>query len=93
MMKDLTVYAENLGLSYQIADDILDVKGNEAELGKKTGADAQHEKVTYVSLNGMEASERKLKELTMNAVEAIEKYYDNAEFFRELVLKLAKRTK
>ena len=49
--------------------------------------------MTYVSLNGMEASERKLKELTMNAVEAIEKYYDNAEFFRELVLKLAKRTK
>lgn len=92
MMKDLTVYAENLGLSYQITDDILDVKGNEEELGKKTGADAQHEKVTYVSLNGMEASERKLEELTMNAVEAIEKYYDNAEFFRELVLKLAKRT-
>lgn len=91
MMKDLTDYAEYLGLSYQIADDILDVKGNEEELGKKTGADAEHEKVTYVSLNGMEASEAKLENLTMNAVTAIEKYYDNAEFFRDLVLKLAKR--
>ena len=46
MMKNMTVYAENLGLAYQIADDILDVRGNEAELGKKTGADAQNEKIT-----------------------------------------------
>lgn len=93
MLKDLTVYAENLGLAYQIADDILDIKGNEAELGKKTGADAEHEKVTYVSLNGLEASEKRLEELTASAVEAIEKYYDNAEFFRELVLRLSKRNK
>lgn len=93
MMKNMTVYAENLGLAYQIADDILDVRGNEAELGKKTGADAQNEKITYVSLNGMEASERKLHELTQNAVDAIADYYDNAEFFRDLVLKLEKRTK
>lgn len=92
MMKNMTVYAENMGLSYQIADDILDVKGNEQELGKKTGADAKNEKVTYVSLNGMEASEKKLKELTMNAVKALEDYYDNAEFFRNLVLSLENRT-
>ncbi len=93
MMKDLTIYAENLGLAYQIADDILDVKGNEEELGKKTGVDAEKEKVTYVSLNGMEASEARLKELTDNAVNVLEKYYDNAEFFRNLVLKLQCRTK
>ena len=93
MMKNMTVYAENLGLAYQIADDILDIKGNEAELGKKTGVDAQNEKITYVSLNGMEASEKKLHELTQNAVAAIEEYYDNAEFFRDLVLRLEKRTK
>lgn len=92
MMKDLTVYAENLGLAYQIADDILDVRGTAEELGKSVGKDAKCEKITYVALNGIEASERKLKELTMNAVEAIEKYYDNAEFFRDLVLKLEKRT-
>ena len=93
MMKNMTVYAENLGLAYQIADDILDVRGNEAELGKKTGVDAQNEKITYVSLNGMEASDKKLHELTQNAVKAIEEYYDNAEFFRNLVLKLEKRTR
>ena len=93
MMKNMTVFAENLGLAYQIADDILDVIGNEEEMGKKSGADAEHEKVTYVSLNGMEASKEKLAELTQNAVEAIAEYYDNAEFFRDLVLKLETRTK
>lgn len=93
MMKNMTCYAENLGLAYQIADDILDIKGNEEELGKKTGVDAQNEKITYVSLNGMEASERKLHELTQNAVDAIAGYYDNAEFFRDLVVKLETRTR
>lgn len=92
MMKKMTAYAENLGLAYQIADDILDVRGNAEEMGKTTGKDAQCEKITYVALNGMEASEAKLKELTMNAVEDIEDYYDNAEFFRDLVLKLENRT-
>ncbi|MDD6043702.1 MAG: polyprenyl synthetase family protein [Eubacteriaceae bacterium] len=92
MMQDMTTYAENLGLAFQIADDILDVKGTEEELGKKTGADQKKEKVTYVSLNGIEASEAKLEELSKTAIKAIEKYYDNAEFFYKLVLMLQKRT-
>lgn len=93
MIKDMTTYAECLGLAFQIADDILDIKGNEEEMGKKTGADAKKDKVTYVSLNGLEKSEVKLEELTKRAIDALEKYYDNAEFFKELVLKLQKRTK
>ncbi len=92
MMKSMTVYAENLGLAYQVADDILDVRGSTEELGKTIGKDAKCEKITYVALNGMESSEQKLRELTMNAVKAIEQYYDNAEFFRDLVLKLENRT-
>ena len=93
MLKDMTTYAENMGLAYQIADDILDVKGNEEEIGKKTGADAQNEKVTYVSLNGLDESVKRVHELTNNAVEAIAGYYDNAEFFRNLVYSLQDRTK
>ncbi len=93
MLRDLTEYAENLGLAYQIADDILDIKGSEPELGKKTNVDAKLEKVTYISLNGLAKSEQRLEELTNNAVAALEKYYDNAEFFRDLVLTLSKRTK
>lgn len=93
MMDKMTTFAENSGLAYQIADDILDVKGNREEMGKDAGVDARQSKVTYVSLNGLEASEKRLEELTDKAIDAIADYYDNAEFFRELVLKLSKRTK
>jgi geranylgeranyl diphosphate synthase type II len=93
MLSQMTLYAENLGLAYQVADDILDVKGNAEEMGKGTGEDEKNAKLTYVSLFGMKAAEKKLHDLTENAVDAIAEYYDNAEFFRDLVLKLEKRTK
>lgn len=93
MMQKMTEYAENMGLAYQIADDILDVIGSEQEMGKKAGADQLNDKTTYVTLNGLEKSKEKLRQLTQNAVNAIADYYDNAEFFRELVLKLETRTK
>lgn len=92
MMRKMTSYAENLGLAFQIADDILDVKGNVKTLGKNIGSDAAHEKLTYVSLNGMEKAEKLVKVLTDNAVDAISDYYDNALFFKNLVKELAERT-
>ncbi len=93
MLENLERYADNLGLAFQIADDILDVVGNPQELGKATGSDEKKNKNTYTSINGLEASIKRLDELTENAVDAIAPYYDNAEFFRNLVLDLAKRTK
>ena len=93
MITDLDKFSENLGLAYQIADDILDVVGNPEELGKATGSDQKKHTNTYTSINGMEASVNRLKELTDNAVDALAPYYDNAEFFRNLVLKLADRKK
>ena len=89
--KNMTVYAENLGLAFQIADDILDEKGNESTLGKTIGKDKSKGKNTYVTIYGMEEAAKKLKEATNNAVDAISSYYDNAEFFRNLVLELAER--
>ncbi len=91
MITDMSKYADNLGLAYQIADDILDVIGNAEELGKKTGSDEKKHKNTYTSLSGLDNAKKRLKELTDSAVEAIADYYDNAEFFRELVLRLAER--
>lgn len=93
MIKDMTRYAENLGLAYQIRDDLLDVIGNAEEMGKAAGMDAEHEKVTYVSLNGVENAEKELQRLTQDAIDVIEKYYDNAEFFRNLILELSTRKK
>lgn len=93
MMESLTNYAENLGLAFQIVDDILDVVGDEATLGKKTGVDLENNKSTYPALYGLEASQERLNELTQNAVDALADYYDNAEFFTQLVKDLAVRVK
>lgn len=91
MMSKMTTYAEYLGLAYQIADDILDEVGDSSNLGKNTGTDRARKKITYVSKQGLDKSRAKLNEYTENAVAAIADYYDNAEFFRALVLTLAQR--
>ena len=91
MHDDMSKYAENLGLAFQVADDILDVKGDAALLGKNTGADEAHKKLTYVSINGIEKGEELLDSLTQNALDSIAHYYDNAEFFRNLVVELSNR--
>ncbi len=92
-LNDLTIYAENLGLAFQIADDILDVIGSEEEMGKKAGSDSANEKSTYPALYGLEASKKKLMELTDTAINALADYYDNAEFFVKLAQDLAVRGK
>ncbi len=85
MIESMDIYAENLGLSFQIVDDILDVVGKKEELGKNTGQDDKGNKNTYVSVNGLQAAYDKLDELSLNAKNAISKYYDNAEFFDKLI--------
>ena len=93
MISKMKNYAENMGLAFQIADDILDVTGKEEEMGKKPSEDEKKKKLTYVSLHGMESSREQLHLLTEKAVDAISDYYDNAEFFRDLAFRLEKRTK
>lgn len=91
MLTNLTVYGENLGLAFQITDDILDVVGDEKEMGKKTGADKANNKMTFPEIYGLEDSRRRLKEATEKALEAVSPYYDNAELFTELAITLSKR--
>lgn len=90
-LDNLTVFAENLGLAFQIRDDILDVEGTEEEMGKKAGMDSINKKATYPSLHGLEESRKKLKELTDTAIGAMGQYYDNAEVFTKLAEQLAVR--
>lgn len=92
-MNNLTIYAENLGLAFQIADDILDVEGTFEEMGKKPGADKVKKKSTFPQLYGLEPSKEKLNELTQNAIDVLAPYYDNAEFFTMMARKLATRGK
>ncbi len=91
MLSNLDIYSENIGLAYQIADDILDEIGDPKELGKAIGSDKKKHKNTYTSLNGLEAAFARLEQLTDDALEAIAPYYDNAEFFRDMALQLKTR--
>lgn len=91
MLEKLTIFAENLGLAFQIRDDILDVEGIEEEMGKKAGMDTVNKKATYPALYGLEESRKRLDALTETAIGALEQYYDNAEVFTKLAKQLAIR--
>lgn len=87
------VYAENLGIAFQIVDDILDVTSDEATLGKPIGSDAENCKNTYVSLLGLDEAQRIAAELTDKAIDALVIFGDEAEFLISLSEKLLSRNK
>ena len=92
-LKDLTEYAEKIGLTFQIKDDILSEIGDEKIIGKPVGNDKKRGKCTYVTKYGLEKSEQMLKEITKEAIDKIEKYGDKAEFLKELALYIQNREK
>ena len=73
-MKDVITYAENIGLAFQIVDDILDCTGDEATLGKRVGADAEHQKNTFMSFYSLEEAQFYADRLTQEAINAVRKY-------------------
>lgn len=80
----LTEYARNIGLAFQIQDDILDVTGDEAETGKRLNKDGAANKATFVSLLGLEGAQDKARKLVRNAEAALEPYGDAAGNLRDL---------
>ncbi len=83
-------YARALGLAFQIRDDILDITGDQALLGKAIGSDQAKEKATFVSILGLEVCREKVRQLTTEAVEAAAQFQDS-EFLQKLALWLAQR--
>lgn len=83
-MEMLTNYGTNVGLAFQIIDDILDVAGNEKKLGKKTRSDIKKNKPTYVSLYGIEKSRKAAADLTADAMSSLEGFGTQAGFLRDL---------
>lgn len=85
-------YITNVGLVFQIVDDILDVTANEAELGKPVGSDAQNCKTTFTSLYGLERAREKVEQLTVEAVDAIKAAYgEKATFLCDYAKQLSRR--
>ena len=75
----VTLYGEKIGLAFQIADDLLDVIGSQAELGKTIGKDEQQHKATYPALHGIEASRRIASQLVEEACAALELFGARAQ--------------
>ncbi len=84
-------YCNNIGLAFQIVDDILDVTSDEETLGKPVGSDSENEKSTYVSLLGLEESSHYASELTANAKKSLEIFGNEGEFLIELADRLSTR--
>ncbi len=79
----LARYAADIGLAFQIADDILDVTGDAATVGKATGKDAHAGKATFVSHLGLDGAKRRAQELVQSACDALSVYGDDSDTLRQ----------
>ena len=85
--------AYNIGIAFQIQDDILDVIGDSKELGKPVGSDEKNHKQTYVTLNGLEQSMEEVRVLSQEAVNILDEIDGDGEFLKQLVITLIDRRK
>jgi geranylgeranyl diphosphate synthase type II len=80
----LSQYAQNIGLAFQIIDDILDITATDEQLGKTAGKDLEAQKATYPSLWGLEKSQAKAQELVNKAIAQLSNYGVKAEPLRAI---------
>lgn len=92
-VKSMQKVAGKIGMAFQIQDDILDVCGDSALLGKPTLSDEENGKVTYVTIHGIDESRRYVTELSERAVRELEEIGGDNEFLKELVIWLINRDK
>lgn len=85
--------ANNIGIAFQIQDDILDVTSTMEILGKPVGSDEKNHKLTYVALKGIEASRSEVERLSEEAIRILDSFENKNEFLKELVESLITREK
>lgn len=83
--------ANDVGMAFQIQDDILDVVGDEAKLGKPVNSDEKNNKTTYVTLKGMEAAREEVKRLSERAISTLQSLHYENEFLSDLIHMLIDR--
>jgi geranylgeranyl diphosphate synthase type II len=88
----LTVYGENVGLAFQIVDDILDIEGNPEELGKNIKSDLAKQKATYPAMYGIGASKIMAGKLIANAKISLQIFAERAQYFHQLADYIIART-
>jgi geranylgeranyl diphosphate synthase, type II len=89
----LRSFGENIGLAFQIVDDVLDVTQTSEQLGKTAGKDTAHDKATYPALFGVEGSLKKADELVAQADIALDQFGERAATLREIAKFLVERKK
>ena len=82
-----------IGMAFQIQDDILDLTSTTEELGKPVGSDEKNEKMTYVTIHGMERAKEKVEEYSGQALEILEQLPGENAFLNTLILELIHRKK
>lgn len=92
-LKKLTKYAENIGLAFQIKDDILSEEGDPKITGKPVGNDKEMGKCTYVSYYGLDGAKKELEKITQEAIEQLKDYGEKAEFLSQLATYIKNRNK
>lgn len=89
----LETAASDIGIAFQVQDDILDVVSTEEILGKPVGSDEKNHKLTYVSLHGLEKSRQEVKEKSEEAIIILSSFQKRNKFLEELVKTLITREK
>jgi farnesyl diphosphate synthase len=84
-------YAHDLGLAFQIADDLLDALGDAKDVGKATGKDDAAGKATFVSLMGVEKAQQRARLLTAQAIEHLDIFGDKAQHLRDIATFVVER--
>ncbi|MFH0800238.1 MAG: farnesyl diphosphate synthase [Pseudomonadota bacterium] len=90
-IESLERYGKAVGLAFQIADDVLDIEGDQTELGKDVGSDVSKGKSTYPAVIGLEASKRKAASLVDQAVAALARFDNRAEPLRLIARYIVER--
>lgn len=87
----LSLYGQKIGLAFQIADDILDIEGDQEKLGKPVGSDIDNEKSTYPSIYGLERSRELARNAVADALSALTVFDDRADPLRAIARYIIER--